>query len=250
MKDTSISFLHSMIVIIFCLVLVGGFIFLSTRELNKDVEMANQTVAMENMYSMWEKQPKYKTKQIDVSFQYDTRQVDDMHVVNYEITNVTGQEKITQTEINVLLDCYRNDICDDVDISEKTEHLIKDYKNFIVRDDMVIVYGLYPKKSEESFGEIENNIFVISEDLFANIINPLYSKTNKKYDSVRKNFLINNADIDYSDYSNEKRITKKEEMMRDAIGEIGEEKLHYVKEDIELLQSIAESVAMIEKETN
>jgi len=250
MKDTSISFFHSMIVIIFCLILVGGFIFLSTRKLEKEVDTVNQAIAIDNMYSILAEKPKYKMKHIDVSFQYDTRQVDDMHVVNYEITNNLGDNKITQVEIDVLLNCYRNDVCDNASISQKIEQLINNYKHFIVKDGVVIVYGLYPEESKESFGEIESSVFVISEELFVHIINPIYLKTNKKYDNIRKNFLISNVDIDYNDYTNIQRIEQKNEMMQNAMNDIMEEQSYYVKEDIKLLHLVAESVSMIKKETS
>ncbi len=252
MKHKIIPSLHSLIIIIACFALAGSFIFLSMQKLNEDVEMISETIDLENMYKMknvWE-EPKYTTKQIDVSFKYDTRQVDNMHVVHYEITNETGPENITQKEIDVMLDCYRNEICDEVDISAKTEHLINDYKNFIIKNGVVVVYGLYPKTSEESFGEIDSNVFVIKEDLFAKIVNPIYSKTNQKYDKIRRNFLMNNINIDYNSYLNDARITQKNEMVQNVLDEIRDGEVAYIKDDLELLKIITESVEIIEKEEN
>ncbi|XLQ20707.1 MAG: hypothetical protein ACKUBY_02945 [Candidatus Moraniibacteriota bacterium] len=249
MKHRIIPSLHSLVIITLCLSIAGAFIYLSTRELNKDVELANQTIDIENMYGNWNK-PKYQTKQIDVSFKYDTRQVDDVHIVNYDLTNKVGEDMITQKEIEILLNCYKNEICEDIDISARTEYLINNYKNFLIKDDFVIVYGLYPDMREESFGEIENNIFIINEQMFANIVNSIYSKTNKKYDGVRRDFLINNVDIEYSDYTNQHRIEKKDDMIQLAVEEILEEETSYVREDIDLLKIIAESVSFLDKENN
>jgi len=251
MKYKVIPSFHSLVIIIFCVLIVGAFIYLSTSELNRDVEMIDQTIDMEKIYDRWDKsKPEYETKRVDVSYKYDTRQVDDVHIINYEITNDIGEVKVTPREVDVLLNCYKNGVCEDIDISKTTEYIINNYKHFLIKDDFVIVYGLYPDRSEESFGEIENNIFIINKHMFANIVNPIYSKTNKKYNKIRKEFLLNNADIEYEDSLNEKRMAKKEEMNQTAIDEILNEEAIYIKDDIKLLEIIAKSVSFLEQENN
>ncbi len=248
LKNKTVKLLHGLAIIIFCLILAGSFIYLSSKKLNNDVEMASQVIDVNDIYDIWNKNPQYEVKRINVSFQYDTRQVEDIRVINYKITNEKGEKNITQEEINVLLNCYRNNNCQKKDISEKTKNIIENYKHSIIKDDLVIVYGLFPIETEESFGEIESNVFVINENLFATIVNPIYSDTNKRYNTIRKKFLIDNSGISYEDYLNKKRQNKKEEMVKDAINEILEEKAIYVKNDIDLLEIIANSVYIIDEE--
>ena len=59
---------------------------------------------------------------------------------------------------------------------------------------------------------------------------------------------MNNVDIDYNQYLNDARIAQKNEMVQNAINEIKEEKSIYVRDDLNLLNIIAESVEVIEKE--
>jgi len=252
MKHKVIPSMHSMIIILACFLLAGSFIFLSMQKLNEDVEMITEAADFESMYMVKSifKEPELITKRIDILFEYDTRQIDEMYVVHYKITNDVGLENITQGELDVLLNCYKNNICDEIDISEKTEHIIKNYKNFIIKEDVVVVYGLYPKNSPESFSEVENNVFVISDDLFAQIVNPIYSKTAEKYNKIRRSFLRNNVGIDYSQYNNEAWIAQKDVMIQDAISEITQEESVYIKDDIELLSTIAKSVEIVEKDVN
>jgi hypothetical protein len=247
MNSKIVKSVHSIIVIIIALALAAAFIFLSTSELKKDVDIAAESLDIENSYKRWGKKPKYETKQIDVEFQYDTRQVDDVHVINYKITDKTGDKTITQKEIDILLKCYMEADCSEKDFSQKTRYIIDNYKNYIVKDDVVVVYGLMPVNFSESFGEIENNIFVIHKELFAKIVDPVFSNTNKKYNNIRKEFLVNNMNIDYDDYDNEQRISKKDEMNKDALQEIQAENSDIVKEDLRLLRIIAESVEMVDK---
>lgn len=251
MKHKVIPSFHGLVIIIFCVLIVGAFIYLSTSKLDRDVEMIDQTIDMEKIYDKWDtSKPKYEMKRVDVSYKYDTRQVDDVHIINYEITNDVGEKKITPREVEVLLNCYKNKVCEDIDISKTTEYIINNYKHFLIKDDFVIVYGLYPDRNKESFGEIESNIFIINEHMFANIVNPIYSKTNKKYDKIRKDFLLNNANIEYENILNKKRMAKKEKMNQAAIDEILNEKAIYVKDDIKLLEIIAKSISFSKQENN
>lgn len=217
--------------IILCALLAGAFIYLSTSAFEDEVSTPGQTVNMSRSQLIQWFQKDYTTPYADIIFQYDQKQVDKMTVNNYEISMIQIEGKITIKELNVLRDCYKNNDCKNKEVSQQVNNIINNYTHSIVKDDIVIVYGLIPSNFIQASGYIDSHIFIIGDVAFADIVNPIALKMNKKYANRSKEGIINMA-----------------EMEREAWVEILEEQTPEMLADLKLLEKSAQSVKLVSRE--
>lgn len=170
--------------IILCALLAGAFIYLSTSAFEDEASIPGQTVHIpRNKYTQWF-QKDDSAPYADIVFQYDQKQVDKMTVNNYDMSMIQAEGKITVKEINVLKDCYQDSDCKNKEVSQQVNNIINSYTHSIVKDDMVIVYGLMPNNFTQDSRHIDSHIFIIGDAVFADIVNPVSLKMNKKYTNI------------------------------------------------------------------
>lgn len=170
--------------LILCALLAGAFIYLSTSAFEDEIAAPGQTVDVpRNQFTQWFQKDDV-TPYADIVFKYDQKQVDEMTVNNYAISMIQAEGRITLKEIKVLLDCYKNDNCTKKEVSQQVNHIINSYKHSIVKDDMVIVYGLAPSNAIQESGPVDSHMFIIGETAFVDIVNPISLKMNKKYANI------------------------------------------------------------------
>ncbi|MEA3323223.1 MAG: hypothetical protein U9Q12_03290, partial [Patescibacteria group bacterium] len=157
--------------------------------------------------------------------------VDEMAVNNYEIAMIQAEGKMTIKEIKVLIDCYKNNNCKNKDVSQQVNHMINSYTHSIVKDDMVIVYGLMPNNFTQNSGRIDSHMFIIGDTVFADIVNPVSLKMNKKYTNIIKDGTTSMIDVE-----------------DELWAEILEAQTPEMLADLKLLEKSAQSIKLVPRE--
>jgi hypothetical protein len=207
----------SSVMLFFALAL--AFIHLSTKVFNDDISILGKTVQLPHTNL---KQADVQSPYGDVLFQYNMTQDDVMKIKNYEISLVSGEGKVTPEELEQLLNCYHDSECTNAKVPTYIGGVVQGYKHFLIKDDMIVLYGL---KLDEQEYSVEEHLVIIGDNMLIDIIDPVPSRVNSVY------ALGNNT--------NSKQLQKI----------IEEEKVPEVVNDLASLKRVAQSIEIKKRET-
>jgi hypothetical protein len=161
--------------IILVFILVVAFIYLSKAAFDDEISVLGHTITLPHKNLEQGSIP-----YADLVFQYDLSQRDKIQINNYELAQTPGEGKVTNNEIKALLDCYYDSECQNAKVSSHVNDIVKDYKHFLIKDDMVVLYGL---RVGDNQNIIDGHTVIIREDVLADIVNPIYVQTNDAYNT-------------------------------------------------------------------